>query len=442
MQNSVRPSIRQNGTSHGTLSLVGVNYRTAPLTLRERLAFTEGSLPNGLHMVREVAQEAYLLSTCNRTELYAVTEADDATDELIRLLANIRNIEPQLLAGHTYVRSGESGVRHLLRVACGLDSMVLGEAQVLGQVRDAFETASSAGTIGPLLGRVLPLALETGKRARSETRIGWGAVSPSSVAVDMAKRALSQLRNRTVLVVGAGEAAQATVLSLADAGASDILVVNRSLGRAEEVAEAVGGQAVPFEQLVDALRAADIVISSTSATEPVITAPDVAAAMADRSDRSLVCVDIAVPRDIDPSVATIPNVLLHNIDDLEAACTANLQNRQREVAAVEAIVDEGVAEFHEWQRIQQLVPTIGALYQHAESIRRTEIDRTIPRLRSLSPDDRELIDVMTASIVRRLLHGPVSALKAQGQEGSGGDLARVVRELFDLEDPPDTWPGA
>jgi glutamyl-tRNA reductase len=318
---------------------------------------------------------------------------------------------------------------------------VLGEAQVLGQVRDAFEAAISAGTVGPVLGRALPLALEIGKRARSETRIGWGAVSPSSVAVDIAKRALGQLRNRTVLVVGAGEAAQATVRSLADAGADDILVVNRSLGRAEEVAEAVGGRAVQYADLVEALSAADIVISSTSATEPIITAPDVRSAMSQRPDRSLLCVDIAVPRDIDPDVATIPSVHLHNIDDLEAACTANLQSRQREVAAVEAIVDAGVGDFREWQRVQELVPTIGALYQHAESIRRMEIDRTIPRLSSLSSGDRELIDVMTASIVRRLLHGPVSALKAQSQDG-GDDLARVVRELFDLDESTSAWPSA
>jgi glutamyl-tRNA reductase len=433
--------VRENASAQGALTLVGVNYRTAPLTLREQIAFTEDSLPNALQMIREVAGEAYILSTCNRTELYAVSGVEDPTSQLITLLATLRGIDPEELVGHTYLRSGESGVRHLLRVASGLDSMVLGEAQVLGQVRDAFEAASSVGTVGPVLGRALPLALEIGKKARSETRIGWGAVSPSSVAVDIAKRALGQLRNRTVLVVGAGEAAQATVHSLADAGADDILVVNRSLGRAEEVAEAVGGRAVPFEQLVEVLSAADIVISSTSATEPVITAPDVRSAMSQRPDRSLLCVDIAVPRDIDPGVAMVPNVLLHNIDDLEAACTANLLSRQREVAAVEAIVDAGVADFREWQRVQQLVPTIGALYQHAESIRRMEIDRTIPRLRSLSSDDRELIDLMTASIVRRLLHGPVSALKAQGEDG-GDDLARVVRELFDLDEPTGAWPGA
>ncbi len=441
MTNSLGTSIRESISAGATLTLVGVNYRTAPLTLRERLAFTEGSLPAALHMLGEFASEAYILSTCNRTELYAVTGLDDPSSALIGLIADLRGIPTSELAGHTYTRSADGGVRHLLRVASGLDSMVLGEAQILGQVREAFETASQAGTIGPVLGRVLPLSLEVGKRARSETRIGWGAVSPSSVAVELAKRSLGQIRGLSVLVVGAGDAAQATVRSLADAGASEILVVNRSLERAEEVARAVGGRAIPFDDLVAGLRSADIVISSTSSSEPVISTADVAAAMSARPDRSLLCVDIAVPRDIDPEVSLVPNVLLYNIDDLEAVGTANLLNRQREVAAVEALVDSGVADYGEWRSIQELVPTIGALYQHAESIRRMEVDRTISRLHSLSSDDRELIDVMTASIVRRLLHRPIAALKARGHDPSGEDLARFVRELFALDEAAGARPG-
>jgi glutamyl-tRNA reductase len=431
---------RANESPASALTLVGVNYRTAPLALRERLAFTETLLPAALHFVTEMASEAYILSTCNRTELYAVTPIDNPVAVLTEMLAKIRGIPREELGGHTYMRTGEGSVRHLLRVASGLDSMVLGEAQILGQVRDAYDIAMTAGTIGSLLGRVLPLAFEVGKRARTETRIGWGAVSSSSVAVDLARRALGQITQRAVLVVGAGDAAQATVRSLADAGASDIMVVNRSLSRAQEVAEAVGGRAVAYEELTESLRAADIVISSTSSPDPVITEEAVREAMQARPERSLLCVDIAVPRDIDPAVATVPNVHLYNIDHLESLCSENLRNRQREVANVEALVDAGLADFQEWQSVQRLVPTIGALYQHAESIRRMEIDRTIPRLRSLSSDDRELIDVMTASIVRRLLHGPVAALKAHGQDPSSELLARAVRELFALDEPAGAHP--
>jgi len=428
-------------TTGSELTVLGVNHRTAPVALRERLAFPEGTLPSVLHLLSEVASEAYVLSTCNRTELYAVTDVESPIAALTDLLVDIRDIAPDALQGHTYVRSGEEAVRHLLRVACGLDSMVLGEAQILGQVREAFDAAVATGTVGPVFRRVLPLALEIGKRARSETRIGRGSVSPSSVAVDLVKRDLGQIHSRSVLVVGAGEAAQATVRSLADAGTSEILVANRSLPRAEEAAEAVGGRAVPYEELSDALYAVDIVISSTSAMEPVITAEAVSRAMSQRPQRSLLFVDIAVPRDIDPAVAEIPNVILYNIDDLEAMCTENLLSRQREAAGVEALVDDGLAQFRDWQGVQHLVPTIGALYQHAELIRRMEIDRTIPRLRSLSSDDRELIDVMTASIVRRLLHGPVAALKAHGQDADSDDLARVVRELFALDEATGARPS-
>ncbi|HZT06675.1 MAG TPA: glutamyl-tRNA reductase [Chloroflexota bacterium] len=427
--------------THASLSVVGVNHRTAPLSLRERLAITDAALPSALQLLRAVAREAFVLSTCNRTEVYMVSDDSDAADAMTEILAQYTGVGRGEIEAHRYVRSGEGCVRHLLRVASGLDSMVLGETQILGQVRDALESAATAGAIGPVLGKVVPLALEIGKRSRSETRIGAGAISPSSVAVDLAKRALGDLRSRAVLVVGAGDAAQATARSLVDAGVREILVVNRSLQRAEEVAAVVRGRAVPYDDLVEGLCAADIVISSTSASEHVIGVPDVRAAMNRRGDRSLLFVDIAVPRDIDPAVASIPRVILSNIDDLEAICSANLLNRQREVAAVEEIVDAGLNDYRQWASLQSLVPTIGALYRQAESIRQSEVARTIPRLQSLSPDDRELIDVMTAAIVRRILHSPVAALKERGQGPDAERLVRWVRELFALDDATGARPG-
>ncbi|MBM2810456.1 MAG: glutamyl-tRNA reductase [Chloroflexi bacterium] len=418
-------------TARPTLSLLGVSHRTAPLELRERLAFTDERLPHALRALLEFAGEAYVLSTCNRTELYAVTE-DDQAPALIQFLANERGVEPSDLEDHTYGLTDDAAIRHLFEVACGLDSMVLGEAQILGQVRDALEWARGAGTVGRLLGRALPLAIEMGKRARAETNIGRGAVSPSSVAVELARRVHGDLQNRCVLVIGAGEAGQATVRSLMDDGLSQILVVNRSFARAEDVAHAVGGRAVPFDDLVEALTAADIVISSTSSVEPVVSVADARRAMSARLQRRLLCIDIAVPRDIAPDVAEIPGVVLYNVDDLQAGSMANLEGRQSEVAAVESIIDEGLAGFRAWREAESLVPTIGALYQQAEAIRRSEMDRTMRRFPTLSAEQQDMIDVMTASIVRRILHGPVSALKAKSGNPDAEQLASSVRELFSL----------
>jgi glutamyl-tRNA reductase len=323
--------------------------------------------------------------------------------------------------------------RHLFRVAAGLDSMVLGEAQILGQVRDAFDRAGAAHSIGRQFSRLFRLAIEVGKRARAETRIGRGLLSPSSVAVDLARRILGDLDSRSVLVIGAGDAARATLRSLAEAGVSRILVGNRSMQHAREVADAVGGQAIPYVDLVKGLTTADIVISSTGSTEHIISATQVRSAVERRDGRPLLCIDIAVPRDFDPKVALIPTVHLYNVDDLEAVSAANLDERQREVAAVEAIVNEGVEDYGAWMSAQQLVPTIGALYQQAEDIRRREMARTLRRMDGISDEQRDLIDAMTASIVRRLLHRPVAVLKSRREAPEAGDLARLVRELFALE---------
>ncbi len=422
------------------IALLGVNHRSAPLALRERLALTDESVPEALRVLGDQADEAYVLSTCNRTELCVVAHDADPAEILFATLADRRDVSRDALAGHTYLFFDDAAVRHLLRVASGLDSMVLGESQILGQVRDAYNLALAEQTIGRTLGRVLPLALEVGKRARAETNIGRGAVSPSSVAVQLARRALGSLERRSVLVIGAGDAAQATVRSLADAGVGDILVANRSFDRAEAVASAVGGVAVPYADLVQALAHADIVISSTGASEHIVTAESLRQVVDRRDGRPLLCIDIAVPRDIDPAAAELPGIVLHNVDDLEALSEANLQDRGREVAAVEEIVEEGVLEFRTWHVAQQMLPTIGALYQKAEAIRRTELERTVRRLPGLSAQERDLLDVMTASIVRRILHGPVAALKARTGDPDAQDLAQFVQELFAL--PPGEFEAA
>lgn len=415
-----------------TITLVGFNHRSTPIGLREQLAYAEKEIPMALDELSMFVDEAYLLSTCNRTELYVVADPPVHVDSLLRYLAESRDVLFDALGGHYYAPRDDQAVQHLLEVASGLDSMVLGEAQILGQVADAFESASATGTIGRVLGRVLPLALEVGKRARTESRIGQGLVSTSSVAVDLARGALGDLRRRSVLVIGAGDAAHATVRSLRDAGVGRIVVANRSMERGEAIAASVGGVAIPQAEIVVALESVDMVISSTAATEHVVSATDVASAMARRDGRRLLCIDIAVPRDLDPTLAEIPGVLLYNVDDLEATCAANLEDRHREIAVVKTLVDEGVEDYRTWRTIQPVIPTIGALYRRAEAIRRAEVDRTLRRLGKLSESDLHLIDAMTSSIVRRILHDPVTTLRARGGDPDVQTLARSVQELFRL----------
>lgn len=413
------------------MGLVGISYRSAPMALRERVAFGEEQIPQALTDVGARWREGFVLSTCNRTEFYVVGDHSPPSEGL---LAELRGIDRRELAGRCYTLREEEAVRHLFRVASGLDSMVLGETQILGQAREAFETALACGTIGRTLGRVLPLALEVGKRARAETGISRRALSPSSVAVELARRELGDLRPCTALVIGSGDAGRATARSLKGAGVTRLLLVNRTVERALAAAQAIGAEAIPYGAMAHALAQADIVITSTGASDHVVTDSLVREVLPARGGRPLLCIDIAVPRDIDPAVGQLPAVVLYNIDDLEALCEDNRRVRTREIAAVEAIVEEGLADYRSWRAVEPLVPTIGALYQRAEAIRRAEIRRTLPRLGNLSQEDQDLIEVMTASIVRRLLHGPVAALKARGRETPAEELARLAHELFAL--PP------
>jgi glutamyl-tRNA reductase len=414
-----------------TVALLGVNHRSAPVDLRERLAIGDDALQRAVEALRELGEEAYILSTCNRTELYLVGGAEPRA-ALIAFLSRFRQVSPTDLLAHCYYLTDQDAVRHLFRVASGLDSMVLGEDQILGQVRGAFQTAQSAGAIDHGLGKLLPMAIEVGRRVRTDTNISRGSLSPSSVAVSLAQRTLGDLRSRSVLVIGAGEAGKATARSLSQAGVGQILATNRSADRIAHLAEAVPATVVPYEELAETLCAADIAISCTSASEHIMTVDDVRAVMGKRPERPLLCIDIAVPRDFDPAIGDIPGVHLYNIDDLEASCAENRYERVHEASAAEAIVDEAVEEHRAWSRTQTLAPVIGTLYARAEAIRQAEVERTLGRLESLSGDDRALIDLMTSSIVKRLLHGPVSALKTQADGSNGSELARLARDLFAL----------
>ncbi len=412
-----------------SLTLVGASHHTAPVELRERLAFPDDQIPMGLRALLTDADEAFILSTCNRTEVYLVGEGAPAS---AALLATLRDLPEEDFNTRVYEMREGDAVRHLLRVASGLDSMVLGETQILGQIKDAFERASNAKAVGRVLGRVLPLAIEVGKRARTNTEISRRLISPSSVAVELARQTLGDLRPLTALVLGAGEAGRATARSLKAAGVKTILVANRSPERGSELAHLIGGAPLPYADLGAGLVQADIVIASTGAADHVMTVEIVAEAMRQRPLRPLLCIDIAMPRDIDPEVGHLPGVVLHNIDDLESICEANLRDRETEIAAVETIVDDGLDAYHDWRTVEPLLPTISGLYRWAETIRQGELERTFPRLSGLSAEDRDRIDVMTSSIVRRLLHTPVAALKARSHDPRASELADLARELFSL----------
>jgi glutamyl-tRNA reductase len=332
------------------------------------------------------------------------------------------------------VCSQEEAVGHLFRVAAGLDSMMLGETQVLGQVRSAYGAARRHGSPGPVLARLFHHALEVGKRAHRETRICQSAGSLSAAAVGLARQTLGDLASRTALVLGAGETSRLAARTLRASGAGTLLVANRTLEQAEAVARAVGGEALPLHGLTPALGRADVVISSTGARSYVLEAPAVRAAMAVRPQRPLYCIDVAVPRDVDPAVAAVPNVHLYNLDDLQAVCADDGDDRSRDVRQVERIVDEEVERFFQWWDAREVVPTITALRAHAESVREAELAKALGRLNGLSERDRETVSALTTAIVNKLLHQPVVRLKERSADHDGRQYAPAVRALFGLPD--------
>ncbi len=411
-------------------SVVGISYKTAPVEVRERFAFGADELPGALSRLGQEFESAAILSTCNRTEAY-VTASQGVKDArpVLRVLAELKGArEPNLDA--FYVYNGSQAARHLFRVAAGVESMVLGEAEILGQVRTAFAAATAAGTFDALLSRLFHSAIRVGRRARSQTDIGRHAVSISSTAVSLARRTLGDLDSRSVLVVSAGEAGKLTARNLVERGASRILVTSRTFERAVQLAADLGGTAIPFEELGEALARSDIVITSTGAQGFLIGRGLMAEVVAQREGRPLLLIDIAVPRDVDPAVRELPHVHLYDIDDLRAVSEENLEAREREVEKVEALVEEEMARFSEWWRSRAVIPTVASLRERAERIRREEVARTLRRLPDLSEEERLRVAAMASAIVKKLLHAPIARLKSSGD---GERHASAVRELFDLD---------
>ena len=420
--------------------LVGVSHATAPVCLRERLAINSAHLDDALARVRQTnghgeraLHEAVILSTCNRLEIYAVaSDAAAGQEAVISFLSVFRDLPADDFRGSLYCHDGASAVRHLMRVASGLESMIVGEPQVLGQVTAAYRAALAQRSVGPVLNTLFQRAIRAGKRAHTETNIGQYAVSVPSVAAALAERVTGGLQGKVVLVMGAGEMGELAARTLMTRGATAIIVANRTYDRALMLARQLGGEAMTFERQLEALARADIVITTTDAPHVILTTDKVRAALTGRHDRPLVIVDIAVPRDTDPAVSEIPGVSLYDIDDLQGVASENLEARQREMPRVEAIVDEETRDFLCWFHTLSVVPTIADLRTWAESVKDAELERALRRLGHLGDHDREVVRSLAHGLVNKLLHTPTVQLKQRAIAGDGHLYAGVVRDLFDL----------
>lgn len=414
---------------------VGLNHKMAPVELRERFALDEAGLGALLEDLKSIARERIVISTCNRMELYMVPDHPKlAASEIKQYLHSVRcpDLPESEVLPYLYTLHNDVAARHLFAVASGLDSMILGEPQILGQVRDAYDVAVARGTVGSILSVLFQRAVAVGKRARTETGISRSAVSVSHAAVELARDLLGDISCRTVLLVGAGEMAELAAKNLVDNGVGRIVVVNRTRSRAEALASRFGGLALGWESMAEAVAGADIVVTSTGAPEPLFLPEAVEAAVRSRRHRPLFFIDIAVPRDVHPDVGGIDNVFLYDIDDLRSVVDANLRERQKEVPRVGEIIDEEVCGFVAWLRCQEVVPTIVSLRDRLEGIRRAELARCHGKL-SLGDRDRNTVEALTQAIVNKILHTPTIRLKGQATDGSCGLYVDAVKELFDLE---------
>jgi glutamyl-tRNA reductase len=418
------------------LLLVGISHKTAPVELRERLDFHVRGLDAALRELapRLPAAEAVVLSTCNRAEIYVASEQNDRTrTEVMRFICEYHGVERPSLVPHVYELADLDAARHLFRVAAGLDSLVVGEPQILGQVKEAYTTASEAQAVGPILNRLFHSSFGVGKRVRTETAVGAGAVSVSFAAVSLARKIFGDLKGRSVVVVGAGEMGKLTAVHMKAQGVQHVTIVSRTMAHAARTAEAIGGAlAAPWDDLDSALGASDIVISATGAAAPILTKGRLEAIMRPRRHRPLFIIDIALPRDVEAAAGEIEQVFLYNIDDLQAVVAENVARRASEIAHAEAIVGEEVEKFAAWMRSRGAIPTVVALRQRFESIRQAELERLEFKLSALPPDARARVDEVTRLIVEKLLLTPTEQLKTLGDPDTVGTYAEALTRLFGL----------
>lgn len=418
------------------LLLVGASHRTAPVELRERLDFGSRGLDAAVRALaeRQSAAEAVVISTCNRAELYVVCDQPTvAVDDLIRFIADFHHLPAEQIRPHLYSHIDHEVARHLFRVSSGLDSMVVGEPQILGQIKEAYGVATTVQTAGPLLNKLFHWAFGVGKRVRTETALAEGAVSVSFAAVSLAKKIFGDLSGRRVLVVGAGEMGKLTVIHLKAQGVAAVVITSRTLAHAHQLAEEVGGTVAAWDTMPQALLESDIVITSTGSSTPILSKAQVNDAVPASRTRPLFLIDIAVPRDVDPRAAEIEQVFLYNIDDLQSIVRENLQKRGHEVSRAEQIVDEEVTKFATWHRSRGAVPTIVALRQRFEDVRRAELERLEPKLSSLPPEVRNRVEDVTRLIIEKLLLQPTEQLKRTDDSERVAQYKDALTRLFGLD---------
>jgi glutamyl-tRNA reductase len=418
------------------LLALGISHKTAPVALRERVAFSEREAADFLRLLTGTPEvrEAVVISTCNRTELYLVVgDPVRAEADVLGLLAQRASIRPTELADAIYSPRNCDAARQLYRVTAGLDSMILGEAEIQGQVRRAHATAMEAATTGPLSNRLFAAALTTGKRVRSETEIGSSRVSAPSVAVELALTLLGGLRNRHVVILGAGDTSELTARALAEQGAGTVFVANRHADRALSLAQRFGGSVAGLDGLPDQLLLADIVLSSTSSPHPIVGHEELELVMRERPDRPLLLIDIAVPRDIDPACAELEGVSLYDIDDLQAVVEQNLSTRAGELPRAHEIVEEEIHRFARWLGQVDAIPTVSALREHGNALVEQVLAENAERWESASPRDLARVEAVARAVMSRLLHEPTIRLRSLSQERGHGSL-ELVRELFGLRD--------
>ncbi len=419
------------------LIIIGLNHKTAPIEIRERLAFQESEMERALSQAHAFPslKENMILSTCNRVEIYAISqEAEKSIGDLKGFLSRFHNLPLNHFEKNLYLMVGEEAVRHIFRVASSLDSMVVGEPQILGQIKAAYTLATESKTSGLILHRLLHRAFSVAKKVRTETRIGDSAVSVSSVAVELAERIFGGLEQRAVFLIGAGEMCELAARHLMAGGVEKILVTNRTYDRALSLAKQFNGEAIPFEDMGQGLRKTDIVISATNASQYLIDREQMVKVMRERKQKPIFFIDIADPRDIAPEVGDLENVYLYNIDDLQKVANENIKDREKEAQKAEAIVQDEVVKFVRWYQSLEITPTIIALREKCEGIRKKELEKMLSLHPHLSEKERQSLEAMTSAIINKILHAPLSRLKQNDEEAMSDIYVDALRTLFHLPD--------
>ncbi len=417
--------------------IVGLNHKTAPVEVRERLAFSGDLLGRALEDLKSCrgVDEGLILSTCNRVEVCAVTRnTEDGFKSIQQYLESIHRGQPEgVLSSHFYFYETREAIRHIFRVASSLDSMVIGEPQILAQVKAAFEEAMGRSTTGVVLNKLFKKAISVGKRVRTETGISENPISVSAVAVELSSRIFSHFDQTSILLVGSGEMAEASARHLAGRGVRRIRIMGRNQERAGELAREFEGQSVAFDRLDQELIDSDIVIASTSAAHHLITKEQMRQIIHARKNRPIFLIDLSVPRNVDPAVNVIDNVYLYNIDDLSQVVESNMQQRQQEAARAERIVEEEIQTITQWLKSLDVVPTIVAIRNQAEDIRRLETQRALNRMGDVPEEVRQNLEGLTQSIVNKLLHAPLMVLKREANASDGILYVEAIRRLFNLD---------